>query len=144
MLNALQRGDLAAKLFNKGKIPKPVLPEEFMKAEWDTRSGTFKLLEEPGELLFVQRDVLEAINRPGSKTPGSVSRAPAVKSGRRFSDEEIRAKVAEMRAGGLRDGRVIEKLIRHEPGFEDVAITQVRAAIKGMYPKGRPPSKGAD
>jgi hypothetical protein len=70
-------------------------------------------------------------------------RAPAVKAGRPPSDEEILAKADEMKARGL-DGRTIAGQMRHEPGFENVATTEVRELIKGRWrPSGRPKQRGA-
>lgn len=70
-------------------------------------------------------------------------RAPAVKKGRPPSEEEILAKADEMKARGL-DGRTLAKMMRHEPGFEHVATTEVRELIRGRYkPGGRPRRKGA-
>lgn len=72
-------------------------------------------------------------------SPNAVlGRAPSVKAGRPPSDDEILAKADEMKARG-QDGRTIAKLMRFEPGFENVATTAVRELIKGRWkPAGRP------
>lgn len=67
-----------------------------------------------------------------------LARAPAVKTTKPPSRASIMAKADEMKARGL-DGRTIAKEMRHEPGFENVATTEVREIIKGRWkPAGRP------
>jgi hypothetical protein len=70
-------------------------------------------------------------------------RAPSVKAGRPPSDDEILAKADEMKGREMK-GRTIASEMRHEPGFENVATTQVRELIKGRWrPNGRPKRNGA-
>jgi hypothetical protein len=64
------------------------------------------------------------------------ARAPAVKDGRPPDDDAILVKAGEMRARGIRDGRVIAKEMRGEPGFENVSTVRVRELLKGRYPPG--------
>ncbi len=71
-----------------------------------------------------------------------MDRAPAVKAGRPPSSDEILTKADEMKARGL-NGRTIAKEMRHEPGFENVATTEVRVLILGRWRGGRPKTKPA-
>ncbi|KEZ12868.1 hypothetical protein CP98_05066 [Sphingobium yanoikuyae] len=67
-----------------------------------------------------------------------LGRAPAIKTSKPPSRTSIMTKADEMKARGF-DGRTIAKEMRHEPGFENVATTEVREIIKGRWkPTGRP------
>ncbi len=61
-------------------------------------------------------------------------RAPPYKSERPPADKAILAKADEMRRKGL-GTYAIAKGMRKEPGFEHVATRDVRALIKGRYPR---------
>lgn len=67
-------------------------------------------------------------------------RAASVKTGRPPPDDEILARADAMKLRGT-DGRTIAKTMRLEPGFENVATTQVRELIRGRWKAG-PPRKG--
>lgn len=70
--------------------------------------------------------------------PRHVTRAPSVKTGRAPSIDAILAKADEMKSRGL-TGRKIAQTMRLEPGFENVATTEVRDLIIGRWkPSGRP------
>lgn len=64
-------------------------------------------------------------------------RAPSVKAGRPPDDDKILAKADEMKARGM-NGRTIAKMMRHEPGFENVANQTVRDLTLGRWKGGRP------
>lgn len=84
-------------------------------------------------------DGCTAAAEPNSLDEGTiVARAPAVKTGRPPSDGEIIAKADEMKARGMGQ-QAIAKEMRLEPGFENVATTEVRKLILGRWPRGRPP-----
>jgi hypothetical protein len=65
-----------------------------------------------------------------------LARSPAVKQGRPPGDEEILAKAYDLRSRFGWDGYAIASRMRFEPGFENVATTDVRRVIKGKFPRG--------
>lgn len=77
---------------------------------------------------------LESTSQPG--------RAPSVKAGSPPTTDQILAMADKMKARGL-TGREIAKRMRHEPGFENVASTEVRGLIKGRWKSPGRPKKGA-
>jgi len=90
------------------------------------------------ELAF-SKDTVERISGvDNARQLGSshATRAPAVKAGRPPDDAAILVKAAEMRAREM-TGYDIAKQMRHEPGFEHVSTTHVRALIRGVYKGGR-------
>lgn len=62
MVASLKQGLLAAELVNDGGKSRLVLPGEFRTAELNVLSGTFRLLQESGELVFEQADVQAQLN----------------------------------------------------------------------------------
>lgn len=67
----------------------------------------------------------------------SQSRAPAVKKGNPPSREAILAKADEMKSRGYNRDEIASRM-RHEPGFHNVATTEVRELLKGRWRRGRP------
>ncbi len=93
------------------------------------------------------RDYLKAADllrrRASDGSQPEHSRAPSVKSGRPPSTEIILAKADEMKALGLTTYQ-IATMMPKEPGFENVAVTELRDLIKGRYrPSGRPKKQGS-
>ena len=78
----------------------------------------------------------------GIETPKG-DRAPSVKTARPPSEDKILEMADQMKGRGM-DGRTIASTMRFEPGFENVATTDVRELIRGRWkPSGRPKQKGA-
>lgn len=72
--------------------------------------------------------------------PAIPSRAPAVKAGRPPDKDLILAKADEMKKRGL-IGYDIAKKMRLEPGFKNVATTEVRELIRGRWTSSGRPKK---
>lgn len=62
-------------------------------------------------------------------------RASPYKTGRSPNRQAILDKADEMKARGM-NGYQIASTMRFEPGFENVATTEVRSVIKGRWPRG--------
>ncbi len=70
------------------------------------------------------------------------TRAPSVKMGRPPDPDSILTKADEMKARGL-GSRQIASRMHLEPGFDQVATTEVRTLLHGRWPPGRPRKKRA-
>ena len=82
------------------------------------------------------------VQRLRSDVPTNLGRAPSVKTGHPPSDSKITEKAKEMKLRGNTSYEIASKM-RHEPGFENVGTSHVRALIKGLFPVGRRKEKPA-
>ncbi len=143
LLEKIQIGAVNPATTENGK-GRPMAWHEFIGIGSSESAGDWLGLDPPP--IFSSSEVTRAFSSPSqcenSLKNATPERAPAVKSGRAPDDDLILAKADEMKARGM-IGHLIAKTMRLEPGFENVATTQVRELIKGRYKPGGRPKKDA-
>lgn len=89
-----------------------------------------------GDITAILENDFESGGSALPKPTQGAKRTPSVKKGNPPSEELILTKAREMLARGMLS-RDIAKMMRCEPGFENVGTVLVRETIKGHFPQGR-------